>query len=149
MIVAPWHISNWTSVSICPSQVDATSASYRLLGVSADAGPSDGLMRGHVVYGCAAESGCAAMAWEWAEMKPRVIAMSDPMTIISNIRLQQDQGEVDDDERLLFLHGLIGRVDWQAEVREVLAWRRRSGTRVVKADLPANQAFAPRQQARA
>lgn len=149
MIVAPWHISNWTSVSIRPSQVDEASASYRLLGVAADAGPADGLMRGHVVYGCPAESGCAAMAWEWAEMKPRVIAMSDPMTIISNIRVQQDHGEVDEDERLLVLHGLIGRVDWQAEVRDVLAWRRRRSARVVVADPSANQAFALHRQARA
>lgn len=149
MIVTPWQISTWTPICIRPSLVDQAAASYRLLAVEADTGPADGLLRGHVVYGAAADSGCAALAWEWAEMKPRVIAMSDPMTIISNIRLQQDQSDVDEDARLLFLHGLIGRVDWQAEVRDVLAWRRRRTARVVAADPSANQAFVRRGQARA
>lgn len=149
MIVTPWQISTWTPICISPSVVDEAAARYRLLAVEADADPAGGLLRGHVVYGAAADSGCAAVAWEWAEMKPRVIAMSDPMTIISNIQLQQDQGDVDDDARLLFLHGLIGRVDWQAEVRDVLALRRRRSARVVVADPSANQAFALRDQARA
>jgi len=50
-------------------------------------------------------------------MKTNVVAMSDPMTVLSNIVFLDDKGEpVDEFKRILYLNNAIFVLPWQAQV---------------------------------
>lgn len=75
---------------------------------------------GSTVWGCQVEGSPVCIAWEWIEVRPRVIAMGDPMTLFANLDLIGADGQpIDDSQRLLRLHELIFALPWQSYVRQV------------------------------
>lgn len=61
------------------------------------------------------------LAWDWVEVLPGVVALEDPMQIISNVDLQGAGNQLlDDDARRLALNRIVHRLPWQRAVREKL-----------------------------
>lgn len=66
--------------------------------------------------------GEAGMAWDWVEIADGIVAMADPMSVITNLRIIGDEGEVlTAQEAALFLNGLVHALPWQDEVGRALA----------------------------
>lgn len=84
--------------------------------------------RGDAVWGLAATNGRSmAISWEWAEVAPGVVTLVNPLAVFSNVCLVDDQGApLPPAHARLMLNGAIYGLDWQREVRQHLAERRRA-----------------------
>jgi hypothetical protein len=62
------------------------------------------------------------MAWDWVEIGRGIVAMVDPMQVITNVRLVNLEGRVlAATEAALHLNQFVRRLPWQEEVRRLLA----------------------------
>jgi hypothetical protein len=71
----------------------------------------------------AADSGQAeaGMAWDWIEIASGVVAIADPMSVITNVRFVGGAGQVlTAHEAALFLNELVRTLPWQHEVQRAL-----------------------------
>jgi hypothetical protein len=65
--------------------------------------------------------GEAGVAWDWVQLSHGVVAMADPMSVISNLRLLGPQGEVLTAwESARHLSQIVYGLPWQGEVQRVL-----------------------------
>ena len=63
-------------------------------------------------------------AWDWVLITRGVVAMADPMSVISNLRLVGDQGEVlTAQQSARFLNEIVRALPWQSEVQRALGER--------------------------
>jgi hypothetical protein len=58
------------------------------------AGGEDAVLCGQTVWASAVADGEAGVAWDWVQLSRDVVAMADPMCVVSNLRLLGPQGEV-------------------------------------------------------
>lgn len=66
-----------------------------------------------------ADSKCAAVAWEWAEISPGMLCVADILGVTSNIYPLDEEGAVlDDSGRLLILVSAVHTIDWRGVVLE-------------------------------
>lgn len=67
------------------------------------------------------DDGEAGMAWDWVQIAHGVVAMSDPMSLVTNLRLVGDQGEVlTTHESARYLNEFVRLLPWQREVQVAL-----------------------------
>jgi hypothetical protein len=75
---------------------------------------AEGLRYGQVLWGREASDQMVGLAWDWREVMPEVIALADPMTVLSNLRLLDERGgRLSDAELLLQLNNTIYSLGWQ------------------------------------
>ncbi len=61
--------------------------------------------------------GLAAIGWEWVQVRRGFLAMSDPMNIVSNLRVVDDENcAVSDSQRLIVLNTMVHATPWQGDV---------------------------------
>lgn len=61
------------------------------------------------------------MAWDWVQIACGVVAIADPMSVVTNVRLIGDEGEVlTAMESARFLNELVRALPWQQEVQRAL-----------------------------
>ena len=76
---------------------------------------------GSTVWGGFSNDGDAGLAWDWVEIGHGVVAMSDPMSVISNLQLLAENGEVlQAAAAALHFNQFVRRLPWQDEVRRLL-----------------------------
>ena len=76
---------------------------------------------GHTVWGGLSGSGDAGLAWDWVEVTRGVVAMVDPMCVVTNMQLLNRDGEVlPAAEAALHFNQFVRRLPWQDEVRRLL-----------------------------
>ena len=76
---------------------------------------------GQTIWAGTVAGGEAGMAWDWVEVAHGVVAMADPMSVIANLRIVSDDGEVlTAVEAALFLNGIVHALPWQDEVGRAL-----------------------------
>jgi hypothetical protein len=84
----------------------------------------DGLHRcsGQTLWGRHADGGRdAGVAWDWVELPQGVVAMADPLAVVSNLRIVGPQGEeLSGFEATLRLNELVHALPWQNEVQRAL-----------------------------
>lgn len=79
---------------------------------------------GQTVWAAHADEGEAGMAWDWVELAQGVVAMADPMSVVTNLRLLGRAGEVlTAQEAALFLNEVVRTLPWQHEVSRALRGR--------------------------
>jgi len=106
--VAPTSVSEW------PKTVRRLQHLGTTVYVDAEAG---GLRYGQVVWGAEVESQLAGIAWDWCEVRSNIVALSDPMTVHSNVVLFDDAGKpINESSKLLFLSRAINSLPWQAQI---------------------------------
>jgi len=68
-----------------------------------------------------AANGEAGVAWDWIQISRGVVAMADPMSVVTNLRLVGDEGEVLTPlEAARFLNEIVHALPWQHEVARAL-----------------------------
>jgi hypothetical protein len=66
----------------------------------------------------------AGMAWDWIEIGHGIVAMADPLSVVSNVRFLGDEGEVLTAlQAAPYLNGLVHQLPWQQEVERALRHR--------------------------
>ena len=93
------------------------------------ANPVDGLRMGATIWVMRQEIVRAAIAWEWAEMRPGVLVLADPNSLVSNITFVGAPSplkalDVESQKRLM-LNMIVHGLPWQSAVLVEL----RSGNR--------------------
>lgn len=76
---------------------------------------------GQTLWGGTSADGHAGVAWDWIQIACGVVAMADPMSVITNLRLLGDEGEVlTAFEAARFLNEIVHALPWQTEVARAL-----------------------------
>ena len=82
---------------------------------------SGGGVAGQTLWGGASADGQAGVAWDWVQISQGVVAMSDPLSVISNLRLLGDEGEVLTSwQAARYLNQMVHALPWQGEVARAL-----------------------------
>ena len=76
---------------------------------------------GQTLWADDSERHAAGVAWDWIELREGVVAMSDPLGMITNLRLLDAQGDVMTQTQVaVHLHPLVHGLPWQTEVQRAL-----------------------------
>ncbi|MES2098893.1 MAG: hypothetical protein V4569_03675 [Pseudomonadota bacterium] len=84
-------------------------------------GDDDAPCSGQTLWGDHSEECATGVAWDWVEVRHGVVAMSDPLGMITNLRLLDARGEVLSQTQVaVHLHQLVHALPWQSEVERAL-----------------------------
>lgn len=101
----------------CPIPIDALDhvvASLRHLGTLPVPEDASGRRQGRSIWVGSHAGRPIGLSWRWGEVMPGVLALSDPMSIASNIGFIGRAGApLGDGERVLYLNTLLHALDWQ------------------------------------
>ena len=82
----------------------------------------DPVCSGQTLWGDPDGEQAAGLAWDWIELTQGVVAMADPMAVITNVRLLGPGGAVlTAIEAAPHLNELVHALPWQCEVQRALA----------------------------
>lgn len=130
----PTLIGLWRPVSTCVSRWMCEVRRFEHIGtVQAHPSASDDYdcKHGQVVWGVPGGDLPVAVCWDWAEVRAGVVALANPMTVFSNVRLLAEDGApLSHGQTLLELNGVIHELDWQRQLCEELSFRRRRAAAV-------------------
>lgn len=64
----------------------------------------------------------AGVAWDWVEIADGIVAMADPLSVVTNLRIVGNEGEVLTAlESARFLNNIVHALPWQDEVGRALS----------------------------
>lgn len=110
-------VIRWPKVPISVSRWAAAAAQLKPLGVTGQPVHRHGYSHGQAVWGSLQADAPVGIAWDWAEVAPDVVVLADPMMIMSNLQLIDDDGQpLTPDERILALNAAIHGLPWQRSV---------------------------------
>jgi hypothetical protein len=67
-------------------------------------------------------AGHVGMAWDWIHLSRGIVAMADPLSVVTNLRLVNADGDgLPMLETLRYLNEVVHTLDWQDEVERVMA----------------------------
>jgi hypothetical protein len=76
---------------------------------------------GQTLWGGSLDDGDAGVAWDWVQITRGVVALADPMSVVTNLRLVGAGGQVlTAHEAACFLNALVHALPWQDEVERAL-----------------------------
>ena len=85
-------------------------------------GDDDEPCSGQTLWGDNSEQHAAGVAWDWIELRQGVVAMSDPLGMVTNLRLLDARGEALSHVQVtVHLHQLVHALPWQTEVQRALS----------------------------
>lgn len=85
-------------------------------------GDAQGRSAGQTIWAGHSADGDAGMAWDWVEVCHGVVAMADPMSVITNLRFLGPEGAVlTAFESARHLNELVHALPWQDEVGRALS----------------------------
>lgn len=77
---------------------------------------------GQTFWAAQAAEGEAGLAWDWIKVTRGVVALADPMSVITNLRLLGQAGEVlTAEEAARFLNVYVRELPWQRQVWQALS----------------------------
>lgn len=78
-------------------------------------------MSGQTIWAGESEDGEAGVAWDWIQLSRGIVAMADPLAVVTNLRLLGPQGEaLTALESALHLNEIVHTLPWQDEVERAL-----------------------------
>lgn len=115
-----WIVYAWAPVlwqSAAADQLHLVHLGTRVLSF----GDQDEPCTGQTLWADDSDTRSAGVAWDWVEVRRGVVAMSDPLGMVTNLRMLDDRGEVMSQTQLAMrLHQLVHALPWQSEVKRVL-----------------------------
>ena len=79
-------------------------------------------MTGQTIWGGRSDDGEAGVAWDWVQIAQGIVAMADPLSVVTNLRFVGAEGEVLTAwEAARFLNEIVHALPWQYEVARALA----------------------------
>lgn len=123
MTVHAWQVLTWPRAFFTPTQWRAYVARMGLLEASRiETDDSSNCGEGTVLWGLVEPERKVGMAWDWREVKRGVLALADPMRIISNVMLVDSDGKcLPQSARVLYLNNAIASLCWQPAVKQAEA----------------------------
>lgn len=122
-LVTPWSLHAWPPLlwqAGDPARVQFHHLCTRITFTGDPLGPA----AGQTIWGGSAAEGEAGMAWDWILISRGIVAMADPMSVITNLRLVGEQGEVlTAHQSARFLNEIVRALPWQGEVQRALGER--------------------------
>ena len=118
---SPWSLRAWPPVLWQAQR--AVRLRLQHLGTRVTAPPDAcGPAAGQTFWGSASDEGEAGVAWDWVQVGDGVVAMADPLAVVTNLRLIGDEGEVLTAlEAALYLNEIVHALPWQSEVARALS----------------------------
>ena len=86
--------------------------------------PGDAMFRtvGQTLWAWHGEEGDVGVAWDWVQLGRGVVAMADPMAVVTNLRLVGEEGEVLNPlESARHFNTLVHALPWQQEVERAIS----------------------------
>lgn len=112
----PWTLRAWPPV-MWPAE-GPNDLQFEHLGTLVTS-PDDRV--GQTMWGSRGSNGEAGVAWDWVALPLGAVAMADPMSVITNIRLLGDEGEVlTAQQAARYLNEIVHALPWQQEVQRAL-----------------------------
>lgn len=118
--IAPWVLRSWPPVLWQAAKPPR--GQFRHLGTRVGF-PGDQMLRtaGQTLWGGSLDDGAAGLAWDWVQISRGVVALADPMSVVTNLRLVGGEGEVLTAlEAACYLNALVRDLPWQSEVERAL-----------------------------
>ena len=79
------------------------------------------LCSGQTLWGDASDERTAGVAWDWVELQQGVVAMCDPLGLVTNLKLVDEEGEaLNRVAAAVRLHQIVHALPWQTEVQRAL-----------------------------
>jgi hypothetical protein len=76
---------------------------------------------GHTIWGTEAAGGPAGMAWDWVRITEGVVALADPMALVTNLWLLDHAGQVLSPlQAAPHLNEIVHTLPWQVQVQRAL-----------------------------
>lgn len=116
-MVAAWQVISWPRVYWSVRQFNKNTKTLAHLGTSVQGfGGASDLKHGLSLWGCELDGAMFGIAWDWAEVRPDVVALADPMKILSNIvLLDSDRCCMGESRRLLYFNTAVFQLPWQEQ----------------------------------
>jgi hypothetical protein len=118
--VTPWSLRAWPTLLW---QAESGSfVKFEHLGTRVSCPPGGAEPpAGQTVWAAHAANGEAGMAWDWIQIARGVVAMADPMSLVTNLRLVGAEGSVlTAQQSAVVLNELVRALPWQSEVQRAL-----------------------------
>jgi hypothetical protein len=120
MTVHAWQVVTWNTLKIpvvdweaLVGKLQHTSASYYF----DEREPA--AAKGQVLWSTDTGDTPVGLAWDWAEVRDRLLVLADPMAVVSNIALVDEDGTaIDPREQLVRLNDMIHSLPWQERLIE-------------------------------
>jgi hypothetical protein len=119
-MISPWTVSAWPTVLW---QADATLELHfvhlgtRVLSEAGDAGP----YAGQTLWGESSGDRSAGVAWDWVQIQQGVVALADPMGVVTNLQFLDAHGEaLAPRDLVVHLNEIVHALPWQNEVCRAL-----------------------------
>jgi hypothetical protein len=112
----------WRPAAVRQHQWSDALRRFRSICVERRSRHADGLAYGQALWGAADSAQPMALFWEWSELSPGVVALADPLRVLSNVTLLSSDGlKLGERLALLELNCAVHGLDWQPEVRDLLS----------------------------
>lgn len=127
MTIPAWQLMSWKPVLTTLPEFRCALARMRpwvdTLGAAAEGAgavdPAGGRRQGQALWASTHQGQPLGLAWDWAEVRKDVVALSDPMNVLSNVRLVDEAGApLGAAEQVLHLNSAIHELEWQAHVMQ-------------------------------
>lgn len=124
MTIPAWQLISWKPVLTTLPEFRRVLAHMRPFGDAAaegveQGGPRHGPRQGQALWAATLQGQPLGLAWDWAEVRRDVVALCDPMNVLSNVRLVDEEGALlCSAERVLHLNSAIHELEWQAHVMQ-------------------------------
>lgn len=126
MTVRSWMVRSWPQIDWTAPAGDDGWPRFQHMGteVRAERDP-DGRWVGDTVWAAMMEDkGVIGAAWEWVELLPGVITLSDPNALVSNARFVTCEGACEEELRaLVHVNRIAHSIPWQQTVVQALRER--------------------------
>lgn len=126
MTIPAWQLITWKPVRATLSEFRRSLVDMRPLCEPAAGGelPRQGPRQGQTLWAAGFRGRPLGLAWDWAEVRKGVVALCDPMSVLSNLQLVDDEGHLlDEADRIVHLNSAVHDLDWQAQiVRQREGW---------------------------
>lgn len=119
MMTSSWAVRAWPPLlwQAGESLLQFNHRDTQVFNAGRDGQPSSG----QTVWAGPLADGEVGVAWDWVQVARGVVAMADPMCVVTNLRLLGPQGEVLTAwEAARYLSQIVYGLPWQGEVRRVL-----------------------------
>ena len=112
----PWALYAWPAI-FCQANVKRRARFVHLGTRVTTVGEPGTPCSGQTVWSEHLDEGEAGLAWDWIEIADGVVAMANPLCVVTNLRLVGEHGELlAARESALHLSRLVCQLPWQDEV---------------------------------
>lgn len=116
----PWSIRAWPPI-LWQARRERQLTLHHLGTRVTPAGDPGSPPAGQTIWGGTAEDGEAGVAWDWVQITDDIVALADPMSVVTNLRLVGERGEVLTAlESARYLNEIVHALPWQCEVQRAL-----------------------------